>query len=93
MITVKDLLAMEIDIDVCDDYDESCYIAFCGPAELTEEGERTFADALDVPVDLYNDVALLECGNEEKTAACKRLFYSLAGYCGVSEWDKWFKEV
>lgn len=34
-MTVRDLLPMHTDIDVCDDYDESCYIAFCGPMKLT----------------------------------------------------------
>lgn len=94
---VRDLLPQEIDIDVCDDYDESCYIAFCGPMKLTAEGEAKFADALDVEIELHNDIVILVCGDDDKIArknvkAVTKLFYSMAGYCLADDYDKWFIE-
>ena len=94
---VKDLIREDIDIDVCDDYDERCYIAKCGAYRLTDAGVQRFHKALDVPVHMttgrkYN-IAILHCGTREKAQACKELFFSLAGYCSAEDYDKWFVEV
>ncbi len=96
---VKDLIAEDIDIDVCDDYDERCWIAKCGAYRLTDAAVQTFHKALDVEVELHDKVAILKCDDddervaEEKAQACKRLFFSLAGYCPADEYDMWFEEV
>lgn len=93
---VRDLLPQEIDIDVCDDYDESCYVAFCGPMKLTEEGEKYFAKALDLEIKI-GDIITVCCGDDEDEAeknviaACK-LFYSMAGCCDVEDYERWFVE-
>lgn len=100
-LTVRGLLEMGEsedfeDIDVCDDYDERCYIAFCGGYKLTEEGEQEFADALDIevkPSDAEGFPWTLCCDTGKQARACERLFYSIAGYCGESDFDRWFKEV
>lgn len=101
---VRDLLKMDIDIDVCDDYTEDCYIVFCGKAELTEEGEKRFAKALEIECEMHDDIVILKCDTgdydeDEETGEsarnvrrCKNLFYSLAGYCLDSDYKKWFKE-
>lgn len=99
-MTVRDLLAMNIEIDVCDDYDESCYIAFVGDGyyPLTLEGEKKFGRALDVEIEMGEDIVILNTSAEEetedeserRTRACKNLFYSLAGYCDDSDYHKWF---
>lgn len=100
-LTVRGLLKMGEsedfeDIDVCDDYDERCYIAFCGGYKLTEEGEQEFADALDIeviPCGAGGFTWTLRCDTGKQARACERLFNSLAGYCGDSDFDRWFKEV
>lgn len=94
---VKDLIAEDIDIDVCDDYDERCWIAKCGAYRLTDAAEQTFRDALDVTVFMTTgkreNIAILHCETEREAQACKRLFFSLAGYCPADEYDMWFEEV
>lgn len=100
---VKDLIAMETDIDVCDDYDESCWIAMCGPIELTEQGKKEYGSVLEIEVDIITNgfggapVALLKCGEDEETAeknvkACKEFFFSAAGYCSEERWNVLFVE-
>ena len=100
MMTVKDLLMQEIDIDVCDDYDERCYIAFCGPAKLTKEGEREFAESLTVPVEVWGDTYGLlvsdrieDDDHEEPIENLNLLFHALAGYCSEKNYEKWFEEA
>ena len=96
---VKELLAMDIDVDVFDDVCDALSIAFCGPAELTEAGKEHFAKALALDFTFVGDVALIHVDDpDEKTWMCnlkqaKELFYSLAGYCSESDYEKWFKEA
>ena len=100
-LTVRGLLKMGEredfeDIDVCDDYDERCYIAFCGGYRLTEAGEQEFADALDIeviPCGAGGFTWTLRCDTGKQARACERLFNSLAGFCGESDFDRWFEEV
>ena len=95
---VKDLLKMDIDIDVCDDYDERCYIAFCGEAKLTHEGEERFRDALELPItlnikeDRVDNICIISCDTEHDAESCRELFVALAGYCSESDYDRWFEE-
>lgn len=99
--TVRGLLKMGEsegfdDIDVCDDYDERCYIAFCGGYKLTAAGEERFKDALDIEVTTAGydaDTWVLHCDTAKEANACRDLFYALAGYCGDSDFDEWFEEV
>lgn len=96
---VKDLIAEDIDIDVCDDYDERCWIAKCGAYRLTDAAEQKFYKALDIEVELMPRIAVLKCDDaDEKKAeanaqACKEFFFSLAGYCAAEDYDKWFVEA
>ena len=97
IIKVKDLLPEECDIDVVDDYDESLWIAFCGPATLTEEGQRHFANALEVPVEVKlgcDEPATIKVDGLKKAVRqeVSDLFYALAGYCSVKDYEKWIVE-
>ena len=93
-LTVKELLNEYIDIDVYDDYDERIGIAFCGPAQLTSEGEKYFADVFDTEVDIFRDIAILHIeDNVKRLKMLKELFYALAGYCSISQYEEWFKEA
>ena len=104
MMTVRDLLPMEVDIDVYDDVTEELGIAFCGPARLTEEGERHFAEVLEYPVTLesgeYEDgvyaIVHVDDDNDKiwkrRLRMAKELFEGLAGYCTVDEYRNWFGE-
>ena len=98
-MTIKDFITMEIDVDVCDDYDESCYIAFCGPAKLTPAGLEEFAPVLDMVIELppeeirekYCDPAIITgIDDDNQVRQVKRFFYAAAGYCSVSDTAKWF---
>ena len=98
---IRDFIHEDTDIDVCDDYTEECYIAFCGPMKLTPEGEIEFSGALDLEVEVKpgsNIVTILvddpnEVQAERNLRAACHLFYSLAGYCAADDYDRWFVEV
>ena len=94
-LTVKDLIAQEIDIDCYDDVCEELGIAFCGPMELTEAGLKKFAEVLTFPVTLTNYCAIIHVDDKEgvwqrKLRKAIEFFYSLAGYCSCDDYDNWF---
>ena len=101
-ITVRELLAMDIDVDVCDDVDESLYIAFVGPLQLSQWGKIEFAGALDLEVtlppddnDFYDHVCVHVDHPDEKIwrrnlCEARHLFESAAGYCAYDEYNMWF---
>jgi len=97
-MTVRNLLVMDTDVDVYDDYDERLGVAFCGPMALTDNGMEKFADALDLPVTLieYSDsapVAVVHVDDDvERLNLVTELFDSLAGMCYYKDYDRWFKE-
>lgn len=92
---VKDLLKKDIDIDVYDNVCEELGIAFCGPQELTEEGRKHFGRALNLDVELTDKCAIVDVDGPEgewqkNLRQAKLLFASIAGYCSVENWNKWF---
>ena len=94
---VRDLLKEEIDIDVYDDYDERCGIAFCGPCKLTAKGKRKFAAIMDNEVKIYApldiaDIAVISCENEHEAQIAKYLFHGFAGFIPSEEWETLFVE-
>lgn len=97
-IKIGELITWPIDIDVCDDYDERVFVAFCGPLELTEAGEREFADVLERDAIISRDSR--DCINfaslpAETVTEAERLrvfFHSAAGYCSDEKWHMWFKD-
>ena len=102
-MTVKDLIQQDIDIDVYDDVCEYLAIAFCGPCELTEEGQKEFAEVMDYEIELnmhsYGDmpaaIVLVDDPDDEVLEArlekAKTFFDAAAGYCACSDYDRWFK--
>ena len=94
--TVRNLLTKNIDIDVYDDYDESIGIAFCGPVELTTEGEKEFSDVLDTAITYmpspYDYIVVHVNDDEKKLNKLNKLFNALAGFCSVENYEKWIKE-
>ena len=98
-MTIRDLLKMEIDVDVLDDYSDDLWIAFGGSLNLTDVGERKFATVLDLPVELNEDegtaCVLLndypDCERLERN--CIRFFEAAAGFCSAKDCDEWFYTV
>ena len=101
-ITVKDLLKMDVDVDVYDNITEELAIAFCGSVELTDEGIAHFEVILNRPVEFDEEsgVAIIDCHceffpedlDEFYLDMAKELFYSAAGYCTEEKYSKYFKE-
>ena len=90
---VNDLLKMEITVDVYDDYDGRCQVAFFGSAKLTKEGVKHFNCILNNEVRLVlNDrlFAVVNAENEEQAQLIAYLFEGLAGHCTVDEFERWF---
>ena len=94
---VKDLLEMDISVDVYDNVCEELAIAFEGPMELTYAGKDYFADALEFDVSFNDDDSVSvdvddydEAVFERKLAAAKELFEAMAGMCTEEEWNLWF---
>ena len=106
MDTVRDLIAMDVDIDVYDDVGDFFGIAFCGPLMLTAEGEKEFAEVLDYGweyfgADKYGDdpeYILILCDDPDekvwkrRVRNARKFFYAAAGYCAAEDYEKWFKE-
>lgn len=100
---VRDLLPMEIDIDVYDNVCEELGIAFCGPLALTADGMEVFGEVLDYECEIHMPPKGYGCGCvivdvdgenwKHKLRMAKELFESMAGLCAADDYDKWFKEV
>lgn len=94
--TIRDFLKQDIDIDVDIGQTE---IAYCGPTELTEEGEKEFASILDdnIVVNLYEKeyhhldyASVVYPGTHEKVKLIEKLFWWIAGYCSEEDWERLF---
>lgn len=92
---VKDFIKGEYDVDVYDDMCEELGICAACPITLTDEGEREFADVLNMEID-YTDgdcEAVVHVEDDDELERAKLFFYGAAGYIGVSKYDRWFREV
>ena len=76
-------------------------IAFCHGTELTEEGKKHFAKALELPI---REKWLVECddseeydkydnGEESSVGLAVELLEGLAGYISQREYDLYFKAI
>lgn len=103
---VKEFIKIEQDIDVYDDVCEELGVAFCGPLELTPDGEKKFAEVMDYDIEIHPAPAGYGCGCaivavddpddkvwKRKLRMAENFFYSAAGYCADEDFQKWFKEV
>lgn len=102
--TVREFIKKEVDIDIYDNVCEELGIAFCGPMTLTEEGEKHFAQILELKVEIYVDRegyynALLYIDDEHEVVWKRRLklakefFEGMAGYISEEKYQKWFVEI
>ena len=87
---LKEFIRQEIDIDIVDDLTEDCYIAFCGPCSLTEEGEKYFEEVMNLDILIYDDIAVIHCESEKEVKLCRILFHGFAGFIPSNRWNKWF---
>lgn len=85
----------DMDIDVIDDYADDFCIAYCTGYVLTLEGCKEFNEVLNLPVTIYSvggsTWAEVHVENEHQHKEVTRLFWSIAGYCSDSIFNKWFK--
>lgn len=98
---VKDLMEMQISVDVYDNVCDELAVAFEGPMELTEAGLEKFGEVLEYDVSLNNNGNFInaivdvddedEAEFERKLAKAKELFESMAGWCTVDEGKEWFE--
>ena len=103
-MTVRDLLSMEIDIDVYADVTDELGIAFVGPMKLTKAGLKKFGEVLDYKITLNTcflgqlPAAIVHVDDaddvvlEARLSKAKELFESAAGFCSVSDYKAWFIE-
>lgn len=94
---INEFIQQETDIDVVDNVCEELYIAFCGPVQLTPEGEERFAEVLDYDIEIFEDIAVVDVDGpddewEDRLRKAKKLFYAMAGYCSVDDYRKWFED-
>lgn len=94
---VSDLINMNISVDVYDNVCDDIAVCLEGNfVELTEEGQKEFAEVLDYEVEkLDRDIAIINIDFddwEDRLEKAKRFFWSLAGYCSEEDYDKWFIE-
>ncbi len=95
---IKHLDVIGEDVDIYVDGVDS--IAYCPTMELTPEGEAYFNEALEkCYVEDADNVVMWDSDDtddEDGIPKCAHLawelFASLAGYCSVSHFSKWFKE-
>ena len=88
----------DIDVDV-DGTDFS--IALCHGTELTEEGKKHFAKALELPIrekgvvegDDRGEYGKYENGEESSVGLAVELLEGLAGYASQREWVLYFKQI
>lgn len=98
-MTIRDLISMDIDIDVYDDVSEELGIAFCGSIQLTLLGEKKFSEVMEYPVTIKNDIAIIRIDHidekvwKDRLHKAKEFFYAVAGYCSDSNYNKWFREM
>ena len=86
------------DIDVYDNVCELLAIAYCG-TQLTKAGEEHFKEVLDYEILVMpvHNIAVIDVDGPEgvwqkKLKIAKEFFYSAAGYCAETDYDKWFKD-
>ena len=100
MMTVKDFIEQDIEIDVYDTMTDDIAIAFVGPARLTEAGAAHFSPVLDMQMMIKNAPGLgvtayvVVDGDdwEKKQRQAKEFFDAAAGYCPADNYKKWFKD-
>lgn len=97
---VREFIKGEYDMDVYNDVTDDWAICACCPINLTEAGEKKFAEVLEYEVEVIEDPYYgphaVVCVDGDNWNRCltkvMEFFDSAAGYCTTEEWDEWFKE-
>lgn len=88
---VKDLLTVDCDFDMTDDYTGESWIAFCD-VKLTPAGIRHYAAALALPIcEINNSAVMVHVENDKQEHALVRFTLDAAGYGDPDEYDRFFK--
>jgi len=93
---IRDLIALDIDIDIYNDVTDEVAPAFCGAMYITDDGIAEFADILDISgtLDKENQSFTVLVDRfpdwENRWNSVKNFFTCAAGYCDSEKWDKWF---
>lgn len=93
---IKDIISQPVCIDVYDDVCEELAIAFDGPMALTDCGRKEFSDVLEYEITLHGDYAIVHVDDDDEKVWEHRLaraiafFHAMAGYCSVTDYDRWF---
>lgn len=96
---LRDFIKIEQDTDIYDDVYDGIGVCFCGALRLKKEGQKRYADILDLdvePVSPYEAILHIDDPDDEIVEARYRLakdfFWSAAGYCADDDWHRWFYE-
>ena len=102
---LKELLKLDIDVDVSDDYADQFYdgdrcfdsiIAFVGPCKLTEAGQERYKNIMDLDVDVDESTAIVHIpeNEDEKMEEMEKevmlFFYAVAGYMSEDLYEEYF---
>lgn len=99
-LTVRELLAKDIDTDVYNDVTDDWEFAFVGPVTLTEAGKNYFAEVLDIECVVKEEAGyptvttVLVDGPvwKHKYRIAEEFFKAAAGYCSDKDYKRWFEE-
>lgn len=97
-LTIRELISLDVDTDICNDVTEDMAPAFCGEMNITENGIKEFKEVLDIVGVYDNDERLFTVlidkfvDWEKKWNMICRFFTCAAGYCDCDEWDNWFAD-
>jgi len=95
---VRDLIKLDVDLDVYNNVIDEMCPAFVGPQALTEEGEEYFKDVLDIDLlDVCPESVTLDIGKYtddwgQMLDRSLQFFLACAGYCADSNYNKWFTD-
>ncbi len=88
---VKDFIKKKINIDVYDSTDD-IGLPLTAPVNLTAEGEKYFADALNlnIAIEQDNGIARVKTRSLKSRMQAIEFFYAVAGYCDKADYNRWF---
>lgn len=96
---VRDLMKLDIDVDITTNVFDDCYCAFVGPQPLTKFGLSYWEEVLELDCELSNEAPVCEIiipdnlnekETEEINEGIKDFFGSCAGYCSIQDYKSWF---
>lgn len=88
---VKDFIKQKINIDVYDTTDD-IGLPLTAPVNLTAEGEKYFADALNfnIAIEQDNEIARVKTKSLKSRMQAIEFFNAAARYCTKADYERWF---